>query len=187
MTSKRSISDSDSEAIIKILKDRFNKAHERFPGLDWALIQKKLEQNPGKLWSIIQMERTGGEPDLLDYDKDTNQLTFCDFSRESPKDRRSLCYDQKALESRKKFKPKDSAMGVALNMEVELMTEAQYRKLQRIDNFDTKTSSWLQTPEEIRELGGAIFGDFRYGRVFIYHNGVESYYAARGFRAMLKI
>ncbi len=155
--------------------------------MNWSDIQTKLEQNLNKLWSLNEMEKTGGEPNLLEFDSDTKEYVFCDFSKESPSKRRSLCYEREALESRKKHKPVNSAIDFASKIGIELLNENQYRKLQSISEFDTKTSSWLKTPDNIRKLGGAIFGDFRYGQVFIYHNGADSYYAARGFRGILKI
>lgn len=173
--------------ILQILKKRFEENMNRHPNLIWTEIQIKLEQNPEKLRSLEAMESTGGEPDMIDFEPTTNQYIFCDCSSESPKGRRSLCYDQEALESRKEHKPKSNAVTMAAEMGVELLSEAYYFKLQNIGNFDLKTSSWIATPIEIRKLGGAIFGDKRFGRVFIYHNGAESYYASRGFRAMIKI
>ena len=184
MALKKKLDDSEVNAILNVLKIRLE---ERFPKLKWQKLQSLLQQNPDKLWSLVQMEKTGGEPNLFEYNADSDEYIFCDFSKESPKDRRSLCYDKEALESRKKFKPKGNAVDTALNLGLELMDEIQYKKLQSFGSFDAKTSSWLKTPEEIRNLGGALFGDFRFGRVFIYHNGAESYYAARGFRGILKI
>lgn len=183
----KKLSSQETVSILEVLEGRFQKTKERFPDLNWTDLRLKLEQNPDKLRSLYEMEETGGEPDLLEYNKDVDEFIFCDFSKESPKGRRSLCYDKKALESRKKFKPADNAQDVASRMGVDLMNEEDYRKLQSYGEFDTKTSSWLETPENIRKLGGAIFGDFRYGKVFIYHNGAESYYAARGFRGKLKL
>jgi hypothetical protein len=187
MSKKIALSKDQEEALIQNLKSRFenNKAH--YKQLDWAKIETKLKTNPGKLWVLNEMEKTGGEPGLLSYDSKTDEYTFCDFSKESPKGRRSLCYDREALESRKKFKPENSALELAEEIGIQILDEEQYRELQQFGNFDTKTSSWLKTPAEIRKLGGAIFGDFRYGKVFIYHNGAESYYAARGFRGFLKV
>ncbi|MDO4229200.1 MAG: DUF4256 domain-containing protein [Capnocytophaga sp.] len=173
--------------ILQILKTRFEENMYRHRDLVWAEIQTKLEQSPEKLHSLEAMENTGGEPDVIDYDLITNKYIFCDCSPESPKGRRSLCYDQEAWELRKEHKPKSNAITMATQMGVELLTEAYYLKLQNIGDFDLKTSSWIATPTEIRKLGGAIFGDKRFGRTFIYHNGAESYYAARGFRAMLKV
>ncbi|MUP47426.1 DUF4256 domain-containing protein [Gramella sp. BOM4] len=187
MSSRKTLNTKDSFSILESLEDRFKNSRERFPKLGWIDLKSKLENHPEKLWSLYEMEKSGGEPALLEYNKSSDEYIFCDFSRESPTGRRSLCYDKEAWESRKKFKPKDNAMDFAHNMGIELMTEDQYKKLQSLGEFDTKTSSWLRTPEEVRKLGGAIFGDFRYGRVFIYHNGAESYYAARGFRGILKV
>ncbi|SDS33469.1 DUF4256 domain-containing protein [Christiangramia echinicola] len=183
----KKLSSQETVSILEVLEGRFQEIKERFPDLNWTDLRLKLEQNPDKLRSLYEMEETGGDPDLLEYNKDVDEFIFCDFSKESPKGRRSLCYDKKALESRKKFKPADNAQDVASRMGVDLMNEEDYRKLQSYGEFDTKTSSWLETPENIRKLGGAIFGDFRYGKVFIYHNGAESYYAARGFRGILKL
>lgn len=187
MAGKRELSAKHTEELIGILKGRFEKNMERHQGIAWAKVEAKLEADPEKLWSLHEMEKTGGEPDVLGYDKNTDQYIFYDCSPESPKGRRSLCYDLMALESRKKHKPKDNVLGMADSMGVELLTEEDYRQLQTFGDFDTKTSSWLKTPSEIRKLGGAIFGDFRYNTVFIYHNGAESYYAARGFRALLRV
>ncbi|MCB7482275.1 DUF4256 domain-containing protein [Christiangramia sediminis] len=175
------------EELINVLKTRFEENMNRHKGLDWTKIRDKLEANPGKIWSIYEMERTGGQPDVVDQKKDTDEYLFYDCSIESPTGRRSLCYDQDALESRKQNKPKNSAVKTAASMGIEILTEQQYLEFQKLGNFDTKTSSWLKTPSDIRKLGGAIFGDFRYNQVFIYHNGAESYYAARGFRASLKL
>ena len=175
------------EELIKIMKIRFDKNPIRHRDIDWNKIQTKLEVNPNKLWSLNEMEITGGEPDVIGFDPKTNEYIFCDCSMESPKGRRSICYDKEAQESRKEHKPENNTIDMAAIMGVELLTEEQYRELQKLGNFDTKTSSWLKTPIEIRKLGGAIFGDFRYGKVFVYHNGAESYYAARGFRALLKV
>ncbi|MBV6461711.1 MAG: hypothetical protein HJHJAOHD_01842 [Flavobacteriales bacterium] len=172
---------------LNLLKIRFEKNMNRHEGVKWNEIETKLKASQKKLGVLYKMEETGGEPDVIEYDKKTNEFIFCDCSEESPKNRRSLCYDQEALASRKEHKPKNSAMGMALEMGIELLTEEQYRKLQQLGKFDTKTSSWLKTPSEIRKLGGAIFGDYRYGNVFIYHNGAESYYSSRGFRGLLKI
>lgn len=184
---KKKLSSSESEALLKILKERFEKNKNRHEDIEWNKVQTKLEANPEKLWSLNEMERTGGEPDVVNYDKNTDEYTFYDCSAESPKERRSLCYDRQALDSRKENKPKNSVMDLATAMGITLLSEEQYRELQKSGKFDTKTSSWIETPAEIRKLGGALFGDFRYGNVFIYHNGAESYYAARGFRGALKI
>jgi hypothetical protein len=159
----------------------------RHKGLEWAKIQAKLDASANKLWSLNEMERTGGEPDVVGHDKLTGEYVFYDCSEESPKGRRSVCYDREALEARKENKPKDNAIDVAAAMGIEILTEGQYRHLQKLGNFDTKTSSWVITPPDIRKLGGALFGDYRYGQVFVYHNGAESYYAARGFRGSLRI
>ena len=175
------------EELLSILKTRFEENMNRHKGLEWAKVQERLDANTAKLRSLNEMERTGGEPDVVGYDKKTKEYIFYDCSAESPKGRRSLCYDHKALESRKEHKPKDSAVNMAAAMGIELLTEGQYRELQKLGKFDTKTSSWIITPTDIRELGGAIFADFRYGNVFVYHNGAESYYAARGFRGSLRI
>lgn len=187
MTIKHALSAIQIDEILETLYQRFAKNEPRHSGLDWTKIQQKLVANPEKLASLYQMEAKGGEPDVIGYDKQKDQYIFCDCAAESPKGRRSLCYDPEALISRKEHKPKHSAVGMAAEMGIDLMTEAQYRELQRLGTFDTKTSSWLWTPPAIREKGGAIFGDWRYGQVFIYHNGAESYYAARGFRGILSV
>ena len=173
--------------LIYLLKVRFEQNLHRHLNLDWNNIEKKLIQSPKKLQILNEMERTSGEPDVIGYDENTKEFIFCDCSSESPKERRSFCYDQEALESRKKDKPKNSAVGFAREIGAEIMTQDEYFQLQKLENFDTKTSSWLKTPAEIRNLGGAIFGDKRYNQVFIYHNGAESYYAARGFRCILRV
>jgi hypothetical protein len=169
------------------LKARFEKNMKRHEGLEWTKVQAKLEANAEKLWSLHEMERTGGEPDVVGHDKKTGQYTFYDCSAESPKGRRSVCYDRQALDARKENKPENSAMDMAAAMGIELLTEEQYRELQKLGNFDTKTSSWVKTPADIRKLGGALFCDRRYNTVFVYHNGAESYYAARGFRGSLRV
>jgi len=168
------------------LKARFEKNMNRHKGLEWAKVQAKLEANTGKLWSLNEMERTGGEPDVFGHDKNTGEYIFYDCSAQSPNGRRSVCYDREALESRKERKPEDSAVGMAASMGIELLTEKQYRELQKLGDFDTKTSSWVNTPSAIRKLGGAFFCDRRYDTVFVYHNGAESYYAGRGFRGSLR-
>ena len=173
--------------LLQTLKTRFEKNMSRHKGLEWGNVQAKLEANPGKLWSLDEMESTGGEPDVVSYDKKTGEFIFYDCSPETPKGRRSLCYDDEALASRKEHKPENSALGRAESMGIEILTEEQYKELQKLGKFDTKTSSWLKTPPEIRKLGGAIFGDFRFGRVFVYHNGAESYYGGRGFRGYLQV
>jgi len=175
------------EELLRALKVRFEKNTNRHKGLEWAKVQAKLEANAEKLWSLNEMERTGGEPDVIGYDKKTGEYIFYDCSAESPKSRRSVCYDREALDSRKEFKPEDTAMDMAAAMGIEILTEEQYRELQKLGNFDTKTSSWLKTPSEIRKLGGAIFADRRYDHVFVYHNGADSYYGARGFRGSLRV
>ena len=177
------------EELIIILKARFNSNMNRHPGLDWHDIQARLNTSGGKdkLWSLNEMERSGGEPDVVDYDKSTEEFVFYDCSSESPEGRRSLCYDRQALESRKKHKPENNVMDLAMHIGIEILSEEQYRALQKLGNFDTKTSSWIKTPPEIRKLGGALFCDRRYNTVFVYHNGAESYYASRGFRGLLKV
>jgi hypothetical protein len=175
------------DELLKALRTRFEKHLNRHQGLEWTNVEARLEANPTKLASLHEMERTGGEPDVIGHDKKTGEYIFYDCSAESPKDRRSLCYDRKALDSRKENKPKNNAQDMAAAMGIELLTEEQYRELQKLGEFDTKTSSWLQTPSRIRELGGAIFCDRRFDTVFVYHNGAESYYAARGFRGWLRV
>ena len=175
------------DSLIEILKARFEKNIQRHLGIEWVNVELKLRTNIEKLWSLNQMELSGGEPDVVAYDENLNEFVFYDCSEESPKERRSVCYDGEALESRKENKPKNSAVGMAETMGIELLTEAEYRTLQLLGDFDLKTSSWLKTPNDIRELGGAIFGDKRYNTVFVYHNGVQTYYAARGFRGKLKV
>jgi hypothetical protein len=175
------------EELLRALKARFEKNMNRHKGLEWAKVQAKLEANAEKLWSLNEMERTGGEPDVVGYDKKTGEYIFYDCSAESPAGRRSLCYDSEALEARKEHKPKNSAMDLATAMGIEMLSEEQYQELQKLGNFDAKTSSWLKTPSDVRKLGGAICADFRYGRVFVGHNGAESYYAARGFRGSLRV
>ena len=184
---KKDLSPEQREQLLRALNARFEKNMNRHQGLAWAKVQAKLEANTEKLWSLHEMERTGGEPDVVGHDKKTGEYIFYDCSAESPKDRRSLCYDREALDSRKEAKPKNSAIDLAAAMGVELLTEEQYRELQKLGNFDTKTSSWVKTPPAIRELGGALFCDRRFDTVFVYHNGAESYYAARGFRGWLKV
>ena len=184
---KTELSLEQREELLRALKARFEKNTNRHKSLEWAKVQAKLEANTEKLWSLHEMERTGGEPDVVGHDKKMGEYIFYDCSEESPNGRRSLCYDREALESRKEHKPKNSAIDMAAAMDIELLTEEQYRELQKLGNFDTKTSSWLKTPSEIRKLGGAIFADHRYGNVFVYHNGAESYYAARGFRGLIRV
>jgi len=173
--------------LLSVLKARFEKNMNRHKGLEWTKVQAKLEADSGSLWSLNEMERTGGEPDVVGYEKKTGEYTFYDCSAESPKGRRSVCYDHEALESRKEHKPANSAVGMATDMGIELLTEEQYRELQQLGAFDLKTSSWVKTPSNIRELGGALYCDRRYNTVFLYHNGAESYYAVRGFRGWLRI
>ncbi|MCF6129977.1 DUF4256 domain-containing protein [Flavobacterium sp. AS60] len=187
MANKKQLSPEHSSALLEVLKERFDKNKNRHPDVDWAKVQSKLEANSEKLWSLNEMERTGGEPDVVGYDAKTNEYIFYDCSAESPKERRSICYDQQALDSRKEFKPKDSAMNMAAEMGTEILTEEQYRELQQLGNFDLKSSSWVKTPADIRKLGGALFCDRRYDTVFVYHNGAESYYASRGFRGLLRV
>ncbi len=186
-SNKKELAPPQREELIGALKARFEKNMNRHKGLEWAKVQAKLEANPGKLWSLNEMERTGGEPDVVAFDKKPGEYIFYDCSAESPKGRRSLCYDREALESRKEHKPQNNAIDIASAIGIELLTEEQYRELQRLGDFDTKTSSWVKTPADIRKLGGAIFCDRRYDHVFVYHNGAESYYAARGFRGSLSV
>ena len=183
----KELSAAQREALLKTLKARFEKNMNRHIGIEWAAIQKKLEANTGKLWSLNEMEITSGEPDVVGYDKKTGEHIFYDCSPESPKDRRSLCYDRTAWDSRKENKPKNNALDIAAAMGIDMLTEEQYQDLQQLGNFDIKTSSWIVTPAEIRKLGGAIFADYRFGRVFVYHNGAESYYAGRAFRGSLRV
>jgi hypothetical protein len=185
--SKKTLSPEQRDELLKVLKTRFEKNKNRHKGLEWGKVQAKLEANTEKLWSLGEMESTGGEPDVVGQDKKTGEYIFYDCSAESPKGRRSVCYDHEALKSRKEHKPDNSAMEMAADMGIEILTEEQYRDLQKLGQFDTKTSSWIETPSEIRKLGGALFCDRRYDTVFVYHNGAESYYAARGFRGRLRV
>ncbi len=187
MGNQKVLTPDQSEELIKTLKARFEKNMNRHNGIEWAKIFTKLQANPEKLWSLHEMERTGGEPDVICHDEKRGEYVFYDCSVESPKGRRSVCYDRDALESRKEFKPENSATDMAAAMGIELLTEEQYQELQKLGKFDSKTSSWVKTPAEIRKLGGAVFCDRRYETVFLYHNGAESYYAARGFRSWLRI
>ena len=184
---KKKLPPEQGSALLKTLKARFEKNMNRHKGLEWAKVKAKLEAKTEKIWSLSEMERTGGEPDVIGHDKKTGEFIFYDCSAESPKGRRSICYDHEALESRKEHKPEDSAIEMAADMGIEVLSEEQYRELQKLGNFDTKTSSWIKTPPDIRKLGGAIFCDRRYDTVFVYHNGAESYYAARGFRGWLRV
>lgn len=184
---KPTLSAKQTAELLKTLQSRFEKNTNRHPGLDWAKVQARLGARPDKLWSLSEMERTGGEPDVIGHEKKTGEYVFCDCSDESPKGRRSLCYDREALHSRKENKPKGSAAELAAAMGVELLSEEQYRELQKLGEFDAKTSSWVNTPANIRNLGGALFCDRRFDTVFVYHNGAESYYAARGFRGCLNV
>jgi len=186
-TQRKELSPEQREELLRTLQARFKSNMARHAGMEWSQVQARLEANPQKLWSLHEMERSGGEPDLVGFDDQTGEYLFMDCSAESPTGRRSVCYDHEALEARKKHKPENSAVGMATDMGIELLDEAQYRELQRLGPFDQRTSSWLKTPPEIRRLGGAIFGDYRYGQVFIYHNGADSYYGARGFRGLLRV
>lgn len=187
MSKNKKLSSEQIQELLKVLKVRFEKNMIRHKGIEWSKVEAKLQTNTEKLWSLNEMEMTGGEPDVVGFEKKTGEYVFYDCSAESPKDRRSFCYDKAALESRKEHKPKNSAVEMAKEMGIELLTEEQYRELQKLGNFDLKTSSWVKTPLEIRKLGGAIFCDRRYDTVFVYHNGAESYYAARGFRGVLVV
>lgn len=184
---QKTLSQAQREELLLTLRKRFEKHLNRHPNLDWAKIFAKLDANPEKLWSLNEMEKTGGEPDVIAFDRKTDEYLFVDCSPESPKGRVSVCYDREGLESRKEHKPKNNALDMASAMGIELMTEAQYRDLQKLGEFDLKTSSWLTTPDDIRKLGGALFGDRRFGHVFIYHNGAQSYYSVRAFRGVLKV
>jgi hypothetical protein len=186
-SNKKDLSPEQREQLLRALKARFEKNMNRHQGLEWAKVQARLDANAERLWSLNEMERTGGEPDVVGHDKKTGEYIFHDCSAESPKGRRSLCYDREALDSRKENKPKDSTLEMATAMGIELLTEEQYRELQKLGNFDAKTSSWVKTPSNIRKLGGALFCDRRFDTVFVYHNGAESYYAARGFRGSLRV
>ena len=186
-SNKKELSPEQREELLRALKARFEKTMNRHKDLEWAKVQARLEANTEKLWSLNKMERTGGEPDIVGHDKTTGEYFFYDCSAESPKGRRSLCYDREALESRKEHKPENNAIDMAAAMGIELLTEEQYRELQKLGNFDTKTSSWVKTPSDIRKLGGALFADRCYGHVFVYHNSAPSYYGARGFRGSLRV
>ena len=187
MKNQKKLSSQQRQELLSTLKARFEKNMNRHKGLEWAKVQAKLEANAEKLWSLSEMESTGGEPDVVGHDKKTGEYVFYDCSAESPKGRRSVCYDSEALESRKEHKPANSAVGMATAMGIELLTEEQYRELQKLGEFDLKTSSWVKTPSDIRELGGALYCDRRYNHTFVYHNGAESYYAVSGFRGLLRV
>jgi hypothetical protein len=187
MGNSKKLSAEQADELIKIVKSRFEKNRNRHPELEWTKVQVRLEADPDKLWSLSEMESTGGEPDVVSHDNVTGEYLFVDCSAESPKGRRSYCYDRAAWESRKEYKPENNVIDVAAEMGIELLSEEQYRELQQLGQFDLKTSSWIETPEEIRKLGGAVFCDRRYNHVFLYHNGAESYYAARGFRGLLRV
>jgi hypothetical protein len=187
MDNKKELSPKQREELLRTLKARFEKNMNRHKGLEWAGLQAKLEASAEKLWSLHEMERTGGEPDVVGQDKETGEYIYYDCSAESPKGRRSVCYDREGQQSRKEHKPENSAIDMAVAMGIELLTEEQYRELQKLGNFDAKTSSWVQTPSEIRKLGGALFADFRYGNVFVYHNSAPSYYSTRAFRGSLRV
>jgi hypothetical protein len=187
MVVKKDLSTDQRKTIINVLKERFGRNMNRHEGMEWNKIQSKLEADTGNLWTLNEMEKTGGEPDVVGYDKNKGKYIFFDCSKESPEGRRNICYDSEALESRKTFKPDDNAIDMASEMGADLLNEEQYRYLQSLGDFDTKTSSWLKTPSDIRKLGGAIFGDKRYGKAFVYHNGAQSYYKVRGFRCALRI
>ena len=184
---KKQLSPDEGEELLRALKARFEKNMNRHKGLEWTKVQAKLKANAKQLWSLNEMERTGGEPDVVGHDKKTGEYLFYDCSAESPKGRRSVCYDREALETRKEHKPKDSAIDMAAAMGIELLTEEQYQELQKLGDFDAKTSSWVKTPSDIRKLGGALFCDRRYGNIFVYHNGAQSYYAVRAFRGSLRV
>lgn len=187
MGNKKELPAEERAALLSTLKSRFEKNMNRHKDLQWPIVAEKLEKAAEKLWSLNEMEKTGGEPDVVGQDTKTGEIVFYDCSLETPKGRRSICYDQEALEARKEHKPKDSALGMAKTMGIDILTEEQYRELQQLGNFDMKSSSWVATPAAIRKLGGAVFCDYRYGNVFLYHNGADSYYAVRGFRGLLKI
>lgn len=187
MTSQQELSEQQREALLQTLKERFEANITRHEWMQWDKIQEKLEATPEKLWTLFEMERTGGEPDVVEYDETNDEYVFYDCSPESPSGRRSSCYDQQALDARKKNKPEHNAMTMASDMGIEMLSEEQYRKLQTLGNFDLKTSSWVLTPADVRDLGGALFCDFRYGQVFLYHNGADSYYGARGFRGLVRV
>lgn len=185
--SKNDLTNEEQETLLQTLSARFEKNMHRHETLEWKKVEARLMASPDKLWSLSEMERTEGEPDVVGYDAETEHFLFFDCSKESPKGRRSICYDRQALEARKKHKPENSALDMAAEMGIEMLTEEEYRALQELENFDMKTSTWVKTPEDIRERGGAIFCDYRYGHVFVYHNGADSYYGSRGFRGVLRV
>ena len=187
MSEKKELSKSETDQLIKILKKRFNNNMDRHKDINWNDVEERLINKNDKLWSLNKMEKTGGEPDLVKYDKDNDKYIFYDCSKETPKERRNTCYDREGLEERKKYKPENNALDMASEMGIKLLTVEQYHELQKLGNFDTKTSSWVKTPSDIRELGGALFGEFRFGKVFIYHNTAKSYYGVRGFRCLLEV
>ncbi len=187
MTMTKALSPEQTKELLSTLKDRFEKNLNRHKGIEWTKVETKLNAHPKKLWSLNEMEETGGEPDVMGYDTKTGEYIFCDCSAESPKGRRSLCYDREALESRKEYQPKNNVVDMAAAMGIEILTEQHYQELQKLGHFDLKTSSWIQTPSDIRKLGGALFADYRFGHVFIYHNGAESYYGSRAFRGSLRV
>jgi hypothetical protein len=187
MKGKRKLLPEQREELLTLIEARFKKNMHRHKGIEWPKVKARLDTDSTKLWSLHEMERTGGEPDVVGYDKKTGEYIFYDCSSETPKGRRSICYDHEALESRKEYKPENSAVGMADDIGIKILSESEYRGLQELGDFDTKTSSWIETPPDIRNLGGALFGDFRFGHVFIYHNGAESYYGVRGFRGLIKI
>jgi Protein of unknown function (DUF4256) len=187
MPKANTLKPAQREALLKALKTRFEKNMPRHKGLEWAKVQARLEADAAKLWSLHEMESTGGEPDVVDYDKKTGEVIFYDCAAESPAGRRSVCYDREGLESRKEHRPENNAMDMAAEMGIDMLNEEQYRALQKLGTFDAKTSSWIKTPAEMRKLGGALFADFRYGNVFVYHNGAQSYYAGRAFRGLLRV
>ncbi len=187
MKNKKELLAGEIENLLSVLKSRFEKYMNRHIGIEWAKVEEKLRANPKKIWSLNEMEKTGGEPDVVDYDKKSDEYIFYDCAAESPKGRRSICYDREALESRTIHPPKNNAIDLAIEMGIAILNQEEYRELQKLGVFDARTSSWLKTPSEIRKLGGALFGDYRFGTVFIYHNGAESYYAARGFRGSLRV
>jgi hypothetical protein len=186
-TIKKKLSSEENNELLNTLKNRFGKNMKRHKGIEWEKVSEALSKEKAKLWSLNEMEISGGEPDIIGFDKKSGEFIFCDCSPETPKGRRSICYDREAQQSRKEHAPENNALDMAEDMGIEILTEEQYRELQKLGNFDSKTSSWLKTPEAIRKLGGAIFGDFRYNQVFIYHNGVQSYYNSRAFRGILKV